>query len=154
MRTAVLWTYLSLFGALNVALAAGRLSGPSVPGGLGVNIHFTDPRPGEMEMLAAAGFRWIRMDFGWEGTERKKGRYDFSAYDRLLAALDQHKIRAVLILDYSNRHYDNGLSPSSDEGRKAFRAGPRLPRSTFAAGASYGRCTTSRTSGSGGRSPM
>ncbi|MCC7498881.1 MAG: hypothetical protein IT160_14965, partial [Bryobacterales bacterium] len=29
----------------------------TVPNGLGVNIHFTNPRPGEMEMLAAAGFR-------------------------------------------------------------------------------------------------
>jgi hypothetical protein len=73
-----------------------------------------------MEMLAAAGFRWIRMDFAWGATEREPGRYDFSAYDRLLAALDQHKMRAVLILDYSNRHYDDGLSPASDEGRAAF----------------------------------
>jgi len=91
-----------------------------VPDGLGVNIHFTDPRPGEMEMLAAAGVRWVRMDFAWGGTEREKGQYDFSAYERLMAALEKHKIRALLILDYSNRHYDNGLSPSSDEGRKAF----------------------------------
>ena len=66
--------------------AASGLPGPIVPEGLGVNIHFTDPRPGEMQMLAAAGFRWVRMDFGWEGTEREKGKYDFSAYDRLLAS--------------------------------------------------------------------
>ena len=71
-------------------------------------------------MLAAAGFRFVRMDFGWDATERDKGRYDFSAYDRLLAALEPHKIRAMLILDYSNRHYDQGLSPQSDEGRRAF----------------------------------
>jgi hypothetical protein len=91
-----------------------------VPEGLGVNIHFTDPKPGEVEMLAAAGFRFVRMDFGWDATERDKGRYDFSAYERLLAALAPHKIRAMLILDYSNRHYDRGLSPQSDEGRRAF----------------------------------
>jgi hypothetical protein len=60
------------------------------------------------------------MDFGWGGTEREEGQYDFSAYDRLLAALDAHKIRAVLIFDYSNPHYDGGLSPASDEGRAAF----------------------------------
>ncbi len=93
---------------------------PAVPEGLGVNIHFTDPRPGEMEMLAEAGFRWIRMDFAWGGTERQKGQYDFSAYDRLLAALEPHGIRALFILDYSNRFYDDGLSPCSDEGRAAF----------------------------------
>ena len=99
---------------------AAELPSPVVPDGLGVNIHFTDPRPGEMEMLAQGGFRWVRMDFGWDATEPKKGRYDFSPYDRLLAALDAHKIRAVLIFDYSNRHYDGGLSPASDEGRAAF----------------------------------
>lgn len=92
---------------------------PTVPQGLGVNIHFTDPRPGEMKMLAEAGLTWVRMDFSWGATERVKGRYDFSAYDRLLAALEEHKIRALLILDYRNRFYDDGLSPHSDEGRRA-----------------------------------
>jgi hypothetical protein len=73
-----------------------------------------------MEMLAGAGFRWIRMDFGWNETEREKGVYDFAAYDRLVAALDAHKLRAILILGYSNPHYDKGESPTSDQGRRAF----------------------------------
>jgi polysaccharide biosynthesis protein PslG len=119
MRWTVVGAVLLSLPTLSAAPAAG-LPGPAVPEGLGVNIHFTDARPGELEMLAAAGLRWVRMDFGWDGTEREKGKYDFSAYDRLLSALDQHKILAVLILDYSNRHYDKGLSPASDEGRKAF----------------------------------
>jgi hypothetical protein len=41
--------------------------------GLRVNIHFTSPQVGEIEMIAAAGFKWIRMDFFWEATEKKKG---------------------------------------------------------------------------------
>ncbi|MBN2021464.1 MAG: cellulase family glycosylhydrolase [Pirellulales bacterium] len=93
---------------------------PVLPDGLGVNIHFTDPRPGEMEMLAAAGIRWIRMDFAWAATEREKGVYDFAAYDRLLAAMEKHKIRGLWILDYSNPHYDDNLAPHTDEGRRAF----------------------------------
>ncbi len=93
-----------------------------VPAGLGCNIHFTDPRPGEMEMLAEGGFRFVRMDFIWGATEKERGQYDFSAYDRLLAALDKHGIRALFILDYGNRLYDEGLSPHTDEGRKAFAA--------------------------------
>ena len=95
---------------------------PVVPEGLGVNIHFTDPKPGEMKMLADGGFRIVRMDFAWGGTEREKGKYDFSAYDRLMAALQPHGIKALFILDYSNKNYDDGLSPCSDEGRKAFAA--------------------------------
>src|SRR5450432_2718333 len=78
---------------------------PVIPDCLGVNIHFTDPQPGEMEMLAAAGFKWVRMDIDWGSTEKKKGEYDFSAYDRLVAALDKFKIRAVFILDYGNPLY-------------------------------------------------
>ena len=99
---------------------AGDLPTAVIPDGLGVNIHFTDPRAGEMEMLAAAGFHWVRMDLNWGATEREKGHYDFRAFDRLLANLDAHHLRAMLILDYSNPHYDNGLSPASEEGRQAF----------------------------------
>ena len=88
--------------------------------GMGVNIHFTDPKPGELEMLSRAGFRWVRMDFGWEAIERKAGVYDFSAYDRLLASLDKFHLRAVLILDYGNKLYDGGLSPHTDDSRAAF----------------------------------
>ncbi len=99
---------------------ASELPGPVLPDGLGVNIHFTDPRPGEMKMLAEGGFTWVRMDLNWAATEREPSKYDFSAYQRLLDALDEYHIRAVLILDYSNRLYDQGLSPCSDDGRAAF----------------------------------
>ena len=93
---------------------------PGTIDGLGVNIHFTDPRPGEMEMLAEGGFRWIRMDLTWARTEREKGRYDFSAYDRLLAALRPHQIRTLFILDYSNSLYEENRSVATEEGRQAY----------------------------------
>src|SRR5712692_3711825 len=79
-----------------------RTSAPDFPEGLGVNIHFTDPQPGEIKMIADAGFRWVRMDFIWRATEKTRGQYDFSAYDRLMSALDEFKIRALFILDYTN----------------------------------------------------
>jgi hypothetical protein len=93
---------------------------PGTTEGLGVNIHFTDPKPGEMKMLAAGGFRWVRMDLVWSATERERGRYDFSAYDRLLAALDEHRIRTLFILDYSNRLYEADRSVATEEGRRAY----------------------------------
>lgn len=93
---------------------------PNLVNGLGVNIHFTDPRPGEIQMIADAGFRWVRMDFKWDATERERSRYDFSSYDRLLAALDQHKIHALLILDYGNPLYDNDAPPRTEVARQAF----------------------------------
>ena len=77
-----------------------------------MNIDFTDPKPGELEMLAAAGFKWVRMDFSWAAGAQKKGEYDFSAYDRLSAASEKKGIRAVFILDYGNPLYDNELPPT------------------------------------------
>ena len=96
------------------------LPGPVIPDGLGVNIHFTDARPGELEMLAEGGFRFVRMDFQWSGTERTRGVYDFTPYDRLLAALDKYQLRAIFILDYGNAMYDEGDSPRTDAGREGF----------------------------------
>ncbi len=95
-------------------------SAPAIPGALGVNIHFTDPKPGELAMLAAAGFRWVRMDFVWQSTETGKGTYDFSSYDRLVSALDEHHLRPLFILDYTNTLYDGDHSPFTSEGRQAF----------------------------------
>ncbi|MDX6559026.1 MAG: polysaccharide biosynthesis protein PslG [Blastocatellia bacterium] len=92
----------------------------AIPQGLGVNIHFTDPQPGEVKMIADAGFRTVRMDFVWEVTERGRGRYDFSEYDRLMKALDEYKIQALFILDYGNQLYDHGAPPRTAETREAF----------------------------------
>lgn len=96
------------------------LPGQVVPYGLGVNIHFTDPAEGEMELLAAAGFRWVRMDFSWAGTERERGVYDFSAYDRLSAHLTEHGMKALFILDYGNKLYESDSSVRTEQGREAF----------------------------------
>ena len=115
---------LALPAGLSGGLFAGETGLPS-PGtldGLGVNIHFTHAKAGELEQLAAGGFRWVRMDFQWGGIEREKGAYDFSAFDHLLADLDRLKLRAYFILDYGNRLYDGELSPHTDEGRAAFCA--------------------------------
>ena len=95
------------------------LPGPTVPDGVGVNIHFTDAQPGEMDMLASTGFRWVRMDFAWAATERERGRYDFAAYDRLMQALDSHGLRALFILDYGNALYEPENAVATDAGRQA-----------------------------------
>src|SRR4051812_2468693 len=97
MKLRIVLVLISIF--LSLAISADRRANncpedwtpgwnPQSPGdGLGVNIHFTDPQPGEIKMIADAGFRWVRMDFKWDETETIAGQYDFSAYDRLLTAL-------------------------------------------------------------------
>lgn len=116
------------FGALVVAvvMVAAEPSGcaglpePTVPLGLGVNIHFTQFGPGEAARFAEAGYGLARMDLTWGRVEREKGRYDFSDYDRLTNELEQLGVRPLYILDYANRHYDGGVAPHTEEGRAAF----------------------------------
>lgn len=91
-----------------------------IPEGFGVNIDFTDPRPGEIKMLSEGGFRWLRMDLKWDLTETEQGRYDFSPYDRLLVALQPYNIHTLFILDYGNPLYDNGAPPRNEATRQAF----------------------------------
>ena len=112
--------------AIAAALGSGYraqfpLPGPVVSDGWGVNIHFTDPGPGEIDRIADAGLKWIRMDLAWSSVERKRGVYDFAAYDRLMAALAKRKMRAILILDYGNDLYENG-APTTPSARAAFAA--------------------------------
>jgi polysaccharide biosynthesis protein PslG len=64
-------------------ISAQSINQPSIiPDGLGLNIHFTKPQPGEMDQLAKTGSRIIRTDLLWHSTERDSGEYDFSNYDR------------------------------------------------------------------------
>ena len=93
--------------AVSVAHGAPHPSLPAAGSldGLGVNIHFTRPKPGEMEMIAASGCKWVRTDILWESIEKQNGKYDFSAYDTLVAALDRFKLHALFVLDYGNRLY-------------------------------------------------
>jgi polysaccharide biosynthesis protein PslG len=93
---------------------------PPIPDGFGVNIHFRQPPPGELEQIKDTGFRWIRTDLVWSGTETKRGVYDFSAYDPLIQGLDREHMHAMLILCYGNPLYDHGLSPHTGAGRQAF----------------------------------
>ena len=96
------------------------LPSATIPDGLGTNIHFTHPKAGEMKMLTEAGFRWIRMDFGWAATERQKGQYDFSAFDDLVKTLEENHLRAIFIIDYGNSLYEKLSSVRTEEGRGAY----------------------------------
>ncbi|MCX7045333.1 MAG: cellulase family glycosylhydrolase [Candidatus Sumerlaeota bacterium] len=100
--------------------APTQLPAPRVPDGAGVNIHFVVPNEKELDLLAQGGFKFIRMDFAWGGIERKKGEYDFSGFDKLVAALEKRGIRALFILDYSNKLYEKESSVATEEGRQAF----------------------------------
>lgn len=91
-----------------------------VPDGIGVSIHFTNPKTSEMQAMSDAGIRWLRTDLTWNATETIAGLYNFSQYDALVTAADQYGMKIVFILDYTNPLYDGGYSPSTPAGRQAF----------------------------------
>jgi polysaccharide biosynthesis protein PslG len=72
----------------------------------GVNIHFTAGHEKDLDMIKAAGFRYIRTDLVWQEIEYTRGVYDWKAYDELTANLNKHGLRAIYILDYSNSLYE------------------------------------------------
>jgi len=115
----------------DAAIAPGQVDAPTkrthpalvpepLPWGLGVNIHFTQGSKRDLEMLAACGITMIRMDFAWAHIEKEKGKYDFSAHDRLYADMAAIGIRLLLVIDYGNPLYDDGISPHTDEARQAY----------------------------------
>ncbi len=106
-----------------ITCPAVALPGPVIPDGLGVNIHFQG-EPKDLDMIADAGLKFIRMDLSWSGVERQKGVYDFerTGYDALTAACTRRGIRILYILDYSNRLYEADRSVRTEQGRRAFAA--------------------------------
>ena len=104
--TTRLFIFLTL---LPLTVAAADLPAPVLPAGVGVNIHFTRGHEADLDLIAAAGFKFVRMDFSWGGTERKPGEYQWADYDELTANLAKRGLRAYYILDYSNALYEDTI---------------------------------------------
>src|SRR4051812_28034661 len=85
---------------------ASQIPALKIPDGVGVNIHFVEGHEKDLDLIVAAGFKWIRMDFSWEWTEEKKGVYNFSSFDTLTKNLEKRGLSAIYILDYSNGLYE------------------------------------------------
>lgn len=117
-----------------MACFAADLPEPVLPEGMGVNIHFVTGHTKDLDAIAAAGFKFVRMDFSWSGTERAKGEYDWRGYGELLNNLEKRRIRAMFILDYSNPLYEETVTsrnPISGEQQRNVRS-PQTPGSVAA----------------------
>ncbi|HWX22335.1 MAG TPA: cellulase family glycosylhydrolase [Candidatus Binatia bacterium] len=100
----------ALVAVVPLICGAGEIPEPVLPAGVGVNIHFVTGHEQDLDLIAAAGFKFIRMDFQWGSIERNKGDYNWSSYEQLLAELDKRGLRAIFILDYSHSLYEETVT--------------------------------------------
>ena len=125
---------MTLLGWLTPLALVAQIPEPVLPAGVGVNIHFVKGHERDLDLIAAAGFKFVRMDFTWAGIERKLGEYDWSDYDELTENLEKRGLRALYILDYSNPLYEEEVTsknPISGEQHKT-TASPQHPESVTA----------------------
>jgi len=91
---------------------------------VGACTHFSQGK-GIVEMnldsIRRAGIDSIRDEVGWGSVERQKGRLVMpEPYDTYVRRAAQKGVEVLLILDYSNRFYDDGDRPRSDEAIAGF----------------------------------
>jgi len=123
-----------LLCVLSLPAAGAGIPEPVLPAGVGVNIHFVTGHERDLELIAAAGFKFVRMDFHWQTVEPRKGEYHWTGYEELLANLEKRGLGAILILDYSNPLYEQGVDcphPITGKPHKTI-ASPQHPESVAA----------------------
>jgi len=69
-----------------------------IPDGVGVHIHFTTGHERDLDMIAAASVKIVRMEFDWDKVESGNGTYNWADYDELLRHLTHRGLRAMLTL--------------------------------------------------------
>lgn len=119
--------------AFQTMAQAGKF-GPANQLGAGINIHFSKGHEKDLDMITAAGFKYIRMDFEWQGMERTKGVYNWADFDELMGNLKKRGMGAIAILDYSNALYEeesNSKNPQTGKEQRGI-ASPQHPESIAA----------------------
>ena len=87
----------------------------------GVGVHFIGSSHALLAQLTEMmGVGMVRDDAAWNLIEKAPGQYSFSGFDPYMRVLQQDNIDPLLILDYTNRFYDNGQTPYDSSGLAAF----------------------------------
>jgi len=94
----------------------------------GVMTHFAQGwEPDIVPLIAAAGIKHVRDEAYWAAVERSRGQFDFSQFDRYMAALADNHIASLTPLTWGNPLYDRSdegpdwcIAPYSKEGFEAY----------------------------------
>ena len=55
----------------------------------------------ELDLMAASGATWVRLDFDWSGVEGTRGRYSWSNLDRVVAAISARGMKVLALPAYT-----------------------------------------------------
>lgn len=118
-----------------LAVHASDIPKPGSLAGVGVNIHFIRGHEKDLDLIAAAGFKYVREDFFWDLIEKKRGEYNWSDFDELTANLEKRGLHPYYILDYSNPLYEEpgrATNPITHKLEHSAIASPQHPESVDA----------------------
>ncbi len=88
----------------------------------GVGTHFGQNwSPELIPLLSKLGVKNIRDEIYWDAVETAKGEYTFlDKHEVFMERLKESAIKPFIIFSYTNKFYDQGSTPYSDEGREGF----------------------------------
>ena len=88
----------------------------------GVMTHFAQGWDVDvLPLVRRAGLTSIRDEHYWSEVETKPGNYSFPRKSvRYMAASQRLGLEPLVVMSFANPHYDDGLTPYTDAGRKAF----------------------------------
>lgn len=97
------------------------LTDPTSLDNLSLNLNLFDPSEAQIQQIADAGFKFVRYDLTWESVEKRKGVFDWSAPDRLMARAKARGMRVMFLLAFGHPLYtaDTG-APNTPASRAAF----------------------------------
>jgi hypothetical protein len=90
----------------------------------GANTHFGQRKgdvPRTFDLMSKAGIKWLRDEITWSACEPTKGQIRIPEWaDLYMEQAVAHGVTPLILFDYGNRFYDDGLSPTSDEAQQGF----------------------------------
>lgn len=94
------------FGASKDDASNMPRSSEGTPSPYGVCAHIGageewEQSPKNLELMRAAGIRWVRADFSWIGVERKENEWNFDRLDKVVEDARRLDMTILPILDYS-----------------------------------------------------
>lgn len=81
----------------------------------GVNVELSQYNEVELgralDLIEAGGFRWVRQTFPWAQIEPQRGKYEWAIWDRIVAAVREHNLELIAVLDTSPLWARQGANP-------------------------------------------